>query len=776
MAYVQKVSASADNVASISPGLTGVTAGNTLALIVGQTSNAVGAAARPAPTDSSGQTWSTAVAPVSVGASGSEVSQAAIYYLLNANAGTHNLTYNLAGAGQFCGYTLVEFPACSAIDVTASNSGTTSVTTGDTGTTGATAQANEAVLVCLTTNTIGAGLANAAFTDPPGGYTSLFAQQATNAHTGAQHSYLETSATGTQSATWTWTSGAQTSWMAVIATFRLTAAGATPTVTSTSTASPSHLGSLTITGTNFEAAQGTGGVTIGGVAQTVTAWSDTSITVTVDRGVSKYGAAVNIVVTNNSALSSSPYALTSILPQSGWSYVDIGTPNTTASLRITCYPDLASGDQVAYASLGGSVSVISDGTFSVTSDVRSFDFEVWSSPDGWGGSATQYVRVDLVDIRLRRIRQRSAAARWMWAGYTNEKLTQRGWFSRDIVLPVAASGGAAALQASVASAVTVTAALSTQVRLVASASGQVTVAAALTTQIPLAAASAAVITASAALTTQIRLAATPAGQATVTAALTTGVPLAALAQSVVTVTAALASNAAALQSTVQGQTTLTAALSTGIPLAAAAQGVTTVTAALAGTAAPLQASAQAQSTVAADLTTQIRLQATVANVATLGAQLSTGIQLATAASSSCTVTAALTTAIRLQATVQAVITASATLAGTAAALQASVQSQATVSAALTVAKPLACVVIAQAQVSATLTTRIALQAIAQAQTTATAALTTQQSYEAAVLCSVTLSAAFQVHPGARASAPGVQLARSGGQSLRRPAVVALRRK
>ena len=359
-----------------------------------------------------------------------------------------------------------------------------------------------------------------------------------------------------------------------------------------------------------------------------------------------------------------------------------------------------------------------------------------------------------------------------------------------------AGGGAAALQANVASVVTVTSDLSTQIRLAATASGQVTVTAALTTQIPLAAAPAAVTTVAAALTTQVRLAATPAAQVTVTAALTTGIPLAASAQSVVTVTAALASNAAALQSAVQGQATVTAALSTGIPLAAAplsvctvaaalttgiplaasAQGVTTVTAALAGTAAPLQASAQSQTTVAADLSTQIRLQAAVASVATVGAQLSTGIQLAAAASSSCTVTAALTTAIRLQASVQAVVTASATLAGTAAALQASVQSQSTVSAALTVAKPLACVVIAQAQVSAALTTRIALQAIAQAQTTATAALTTQQSYEAAVLCSVTVTAAFQVHPGARASSPGVQLARSGGQSLRRPTVVALKRK
>ena len=742
-----------------------VTAGNTVIIALSHFSSTA--------SEISGITVSGTAAVKDISKTDGTGNFAQVWRASNCAGGSATIAVTFVGSGNFINFSAEEWDniSSSPLDQTGTGGATSSAAPSVTSA-GATTQADE-VVYAVFTDYVGTSWTSST---PPSGYTETYEETNGTAHEAGSAAYRVIASTGSQTATFA--TGSSMSWISAMATYKLTGGGggATPTISSTSSSTPAYTSSLTITGTNFEAAQGIGTVTIGGVLQTVTAWSDTSITITVGRGTNKYGVSVNVVVTNNSALSSSGYALTSLQPQSGWSYVDIATPNTTTSNRITSVPDLASGDQVSYTTLGGQVVLANDGTFSVAPEVRSFDFEVWSSPDGWGGSATQYVRVDLVDIRLRRIRQRSAAARWMWAGYTNEKLTQRGWFSRDIVLPVAASGGAAALQASVASAVTVTAALSTQVRLVASSSGQVTVAAALTTQIPLAAASAAVITASAALTTQIRLAATPAGQATVTAALTTGIPLAALAQSVVTVTAALASNAAALQSTVQGQTTLTAALSTGIPLAAAAQGVTTVTAALAGTAAPLQASAQAQSTVAADLTTQIRLQATVANVATLGAQLSTGIQLATAASSSCTVTAALTTAIRLQATVQAVITASATLAGTAAALQASVQSQATVSAALTVAKPLACVVIAQAQVSATLTTRIALQAIAQAQTTATAALTTQQSYEAAVLCSVTLSAAFQVHPGARASAPGVQLARSGGQSLRRPAVVALRRK
>ena len=165
MAFVQKTSASANSVASIAPALTGVAAGNTLALIVGMTNNAIGGAARPVPTDSSGQTWQAAVTPISVGATTSDQSQAAIYYLLNANTGTHTLSFSLSAASQFCGYTLLEFPPCTAIDVVQSNGGTTGVTTGNTGTTATLAQANSVALALVTTNTSGAGLASSGFAD-----------------------------------------------------------------------------------------------------------------------------------------------------------------------------------------------------------------------------------------------------------------------------------------------------------------------------------------------------------------------------------------------------------------------------------------------------------------------------------------------------------------------------------------------------------------------------------------------------------------------------------
>lgn len=409
MSFVQKVSGNGDNVSSIAPGLAGVTLGNTLALIVGSTDTTGGVASWSPPTDSSGQTWQKAVGPNSVNSGPADPCKIAIFYLLNANAGTHNLNLGV-GSSQFFGYTLVEFPPCTAVDVTTSNSGTSGVTSGDTGTTGATAQADEAVLVGLVTNTSGAGLSNSSFSDPASsGYTSLYAEQNTTAHVGSQHSYKEVSATGAQTGSWTWSSGAQTSWMAVIAAFKLAGGGATPSVSGTTSATPQRASSITITGTNFGASQGTGGVTIDGAAQTVTAWSDTSITVTVVRGTTtKYGVSVNLVVTANGGASSSPFALTSLQPQSGWAYVNVGTPNSTAAYRITATPDLASGDQIAYETVGGDVEVFSDGTFSAASGVTEFDVEIWTSVDGWGSVATQTI----VTVQLLRPASTVAAGTW----------------------------------------------------------------------------------------------------------------------------------------------------------------------------------------------------------------------------------------------------------------------------------------------------------------------------------------------------------------------------
>lgn len=170
-----------------------------------------------------------------------------------------------------------------------------------------------------------------------------------------------------------------------------TAAAPLPTIAGTSNATPAHGLTLTITGTNFGATQGSGSVTIGGIAQTVTSWSSTSIDVTVDRGTNKYGVGINVVVTDGSAVASSPFALTSLQPQSGWAFINLGTPHATSAYRITASGDLASGDQLAYDTVSGDVEVYDDATFSADASVTAFDVEAWTPTDGWGDVGTQTV-------------------------------------------------------------------------------------------------------------------------------------------------------------------------------------------------------------------------------------------------------------------------------------------------------------------------------------------------------------------------------------------------
>src|SRR5690606_31080707 len=128
---------------------------------------------------------------------------------------------------------------------------------------------------------------------------------------------------------------------------------------------------------------------IEGDSQTVTSWSDTSIVITVDRGLSKYGVAVDLVVTDDAAAASDPFALTSLTPPSGWAYIDLTTPNATADNRIPATADLASGDRLADGTVGGTGEVFADAAFAVAGATAEFDVEVWTSPDGWGSVATQ---------------------------------------------------------------------------------------------------------------------------------------------------------------------------------------------------------------------------------------------------------------------------------------------------------------------------------------------------------------------------------------------------
>ena len=175
----------------------------------------------------------------------------------------------------------------------------------------------------------------------------------------------------------------------IVATASFVTSPPGPIITSTSSSSPINGTSLTITGTGFGASQGTGTVTIGGVAQTVTSWGATSVVVTAARGTNKYGAEIDLIVTADNGGVSIAYALLGLAPQAGWSYTNLGTPNTTTENRLTCIADLAAGDQVAYENVTSTVVVSSDASFSAGSAVTSFDVEAWTNSDGWGSVATQ---------------------------------------------------------------------------------------------------------------------------------------------------------------------------------------------------------------------------------------------------------------------------------------------------------------------------------------------------------------------------------------------------
>ena len=225
-------------------------------------------------------------------------------------------------------------------------------------------------------------------------------------------------------------------------------AGGGPAITTTGSATPAPGDSLTITGTDFQASQGAGYVTLGGVTQTVTSWADTSITITVVRGTAKYGSQ-NIVVRDNGGSDSSGYAVT-LTPPTGWGYVDLASVNSTAAWRIITRPDLAIGDQIAYQTAGGLV-VANDGTFSWTfGALRSFDAEVWTSADGWGAIFTQYLApaFDLrtiysmlgLELRQRNARRNSSfrvdVGQWGTAPLGVEK-----WFADELTASAAVPSG-----------------------------------------------------------------------------------------------------------------------------------------------------------------------------------------------------------------------------------------------------------------------------------------------------------------------------------------------
>lgn len=151
----------------------------------------------------------------------------------------------------------------------------------------------------------------------------------------------------------------------VISTITVTTVSAsTPTLSIISTLRPGI--SVTISGANLGATQGT--VSIAGVAQTVTAWTASSITFTASTFQNtKYGTVtVTVTPSGGSALTMQ----TTLIPAAGKSYVDILAPLTDGtSILKGCTETPVSGDQVLYDSLtsgGKTVTMRTNGQFVIT--------------------------------------------------------------------------------------------------------------------------------------------------------------------------------------------------------------------------------------------------------------------------------------------------------------------------------------------------------------------------------------------------------------------------
>ena len=202
-------------------------------------------------------------------------------------------------------------------------------------------------------------------------------------------STLATTTPAAQTASWALTGAyaGSDNWNSSVMTLRgYTTA---PTIVSLSSSAPAYQSTLVLTGMNFGATAGT--VSLGGVAQTVTAWSDTSISITVGRGTNKYGVSADLIATTSAAVVSNAFTIAAgLMPQTGWSFVDLLTLETTSNYRITATTDIVSGDQLAYDNFGNLVAIFSDATFAADPLVTQFAVEAWT-PSVWGSSALQII-------------------------------------------------------------------------------------------------------------------------------------------------------------------------------------------------------------------------------------------------------------------------------------------------------------------------------------------------------------------------------------------------
>jgi hypothetical protein len=145
------------------------------------------------------------------------------------------------------------------------------------------------------------------------------------------------------------------------------------------------------------AVQGTGSVTIGGVAQTVTAWSDTSITITGVLGVNSYGTGKTLVLTTDSATTATDTIQIVANTAGAFGYVDIANPNTTdeSSVAFNATPTVVTGDQFEWEDFNalGNLVIDAQGFVSSVDAQGTFRGRFWDSTDSSWGSVANFTVV-----------------------------------------------------------------------------------------------------------------------------------------------------------------------------------------------------------------------------------------------------------------------------------------------------------------------------------------------------------------------------------------------
>lgn len=316
--------------------------------------------------------------PASEGYLNSSSRHLKIYSMVVTTGGAQTLTFGKAGNSGALGAVTTEWSGSAGVNDGTATFATASGTAA-TVTMTATTVRNDALMVgYVSNNPITMGSAQSGWTNDANDTTN--AQMAT--------AYQLPNATGTYTAGWPAITNSF-SRPYVVGAIALKGIAVDPVITG-GTANPVHLSTgNTITGSNFGASQGAGTLVIGGVTQTVTAWADTSITYTANRGTNLDDVAVNAVVTDNNSVASNSYALTGFDPPSGYSYVTLTSVNTTAAYRITAVADLAIGNQIEWDN--ALVTIYADGTYVADPTVTSFNVRVGVTTDGWGSLALQTV-------------------------------------------------------------------------------------------------------------------------------------------------------------------------------------------------------------------------------------------------------------------------------------------------------------------------------------------------------------------------------------------------